>query len=239
MTQQNNSTRSIYLKVISVVTIMAFFCTDLLFFPSQAFAQPVHSSQAHGGTDTALLASVSASCGNVQDFVIPPELGSITDEFRVRSSELGGKKVLGTQNSGRPTVILIQDAHAIPEAQTSLEKLVEYLQGQYGVRTVALEGAEGKLDPRLFRTYPNAKKLKEVFEQYLENGELSGAAVASVLSPYLSDYVGIEDWELYQDGVAAFLRGLDQQAGFNMQVTALNERIQKLKKEFYSPEARE
>ena len=87
-------------------------------------------------------------------------------------------------------VVLIQDAHAIPDAQRSLEKLIEYFQKKYGVKTVALEGAEGRLDSTLFRLFPDAEKRQSVFADYLASGELSGAAAASVLSSSKADYVG-------------------------------------------------
>ena len=38
---------------------------------------------------------------------------------------------------GAETVILIQDAHAIPDAQRSIQQLIEFFQNQFGVRHVA------------------------------------------------------------------------------------------------------
>ena len=118
-------------------------------------------------------------------------------------------------------VVLIQDAHSVPDAQRSIEKLIEHLQAKYGVGTVALEGAEGKLDPELFRNFPDREKLGKVFAEYLDSGELSGAVAASVLSIHNADYVGIEDWKLYQEGVAVFLKALTQQNDLKFQISNL------------------
>jgi len=107
------------------------------------------------------------------------------------------------------TVFLIQDAHSIPDAQRSLRDLTGYLREHYGVRAVALEGADGRLDPKLLRSFPDKDRLSKVFDGYLEAGELSGAAAASVLSSYRDiDYVGIEDRKLYETAIGVYLDGL-------------------------------
>ena len=224
-------TRGNFLRAISLSVAFIFFCTDILAFPSRASAnQEVQNIERQPAiSDPFLLAG----------FVIPPDIGTITEEFRVESLVLKEKKALHTQDPKLRTVILIQDAHSVPDAQRSLEKLIEYLQQKYGVTTVALEGAEGKLDPGLFRNYPDKEKLKKVFGEYLNSGELSGAAVASVLSPYSGDYVGIEAWELYQEGVNAFLGGLRKQVSLSPELLALGASLQRLKENYYSAEALE
>jgi len=205
------SSFSFKIRAISVLTVMAFLCSDLLSFPAQGLAQSINVSHVQGGNDTSLLASASASRGNVQELVVPPELGTIQEmDVGKRMSNDGKFKsgfsssVILPPSSGK-FVILIQDAHSIPDAQRSLAKLIEYFQEKYGVGTVALEGAEGKLDPTLFRMFPDAEKRKAVFDDYLATGELSGVAAASVLMQGKAEFVGIEDWRLYEEGVHAFL----------------------------------
>src|SRR5262245_15939745 len=86
---------------------------------------------------------------------IPANLGKVQEFF---------------QGSGK-TVILIQDAHAIPDAQRNIQRLIDHFQKQYGVRLVALEGAASKADPQIFRSFPDKKLLKKTFEEYFEKGE--------------------------------------------------------------------
>ncbi len=234
-----------FLKAISVFVVATFLCSDLLAFPSQSSSQSGSLTSPQGGYDTSLLASASATSGKAQELVIPPELGKIDEiSFANRRAEGGGRRAQQITLSSIPHppsdfVFLIQDAHSIPDAQRSLEKLVEHLQGQYGVATVALEGAEGKLDPTLFKMFPDAEKRAAVFGGLIGSGELSGAAMASVLSPYKADYVGIENWGLYQEGVAAFLSGLEKQPEVNAQCATLNEELRRLKAKYYSSEAKE
>lgn len=229
------------LRAISLFTVIVFLCSDLLFFPTQALAQTRDPSNVRGGVDTSLLASASAASGNAQELVIPPGIGTVIEAYH-------GPRATGHERRGPESVdrgpwtvdrlvVLIQDAHSVPDAQRSLEKLIEYLQEKYGVSTVALEGAQGKLDPTLFRLFPDEKKRKEIFNAHLDSGELSGAAAASVLSSHKADYVGIEDWKLYQEGVQAFLAGLEKQAGINTQREALSAQLKALKEKYYSAEA--
>jgi FMN phosphatase YigB (HAD superfamily) len=232
-----------FLRAISLFTMIVFLGTS---FPAQTFAQTPSSSNVLGGTDASLLASASATSGKAQELVIPPELGSISEAyFGNRMEDEGGRRTKSQTSSALrlpPSdqfVVLIPDAHSIPDAQRSLEKLIEYLQENYGVSTVALEGAEGKLDPTLFRLFPNANQRDNVFEDYLASGELSGAAAASVLSPHKANYIGIEDWELYEQGVAAFLEGLGKQADLRSQISNLKSELQPLKSKCYSHEALE
>ncbi len=120
-------------------------------------------------------------------------------------AELGAIQEIHKGNSDK-TVIYLEDAHTLYEAQKSIQGLIGYFQKTYGLNLVALEGGEGKLDPFLFRTFPDPKTLKQVFEDYLQKGELSGAAAASILGDQPAEYYGIEEKNLFEKGTLAFLR---------------------------------
>jgi len=133
----------------------------------------------------------------VHRLTLPEELGNIVDRFRGNSEKV---------------VIYIQDAHAVSEAQTSILNLINHFQVQYDVNYIGIEGVEGPLDSHFYRTFPDRRKLKDVFLNYLSEGELSGAAVASVVNSQSGIFEGIESWELYTKGVAHFQRALEAQA---------------------------
>ncbi len=233
-----------FLRAISLSTAILFLCSEILTFPAQSFAyQSTDGRSQTAGQNFLLQSPVS---GLQVAFFIPPELGTISEAYRGERGT-GNEEREGASVSRSPlavprhdrTVVLIQDAHAVPDAQRSLMKLIEHFQSKYGIRQVALEGAEGKLDPELFRNFPDKEKLAKVFNSYLDSGELSGAAVASVLLPTQTDYVGIEDWDLYQKGITSFLRGLEKQADLKSQISNLKEKLQELKKKYYAPKALE
>ncbi|MDD5672470.1 MAG: hypothetical protein PHN49_12625, partial [Candidatus Omnitrophica bacterium] len=154
---------------------------------------------------------------------MPSELGSIDQRVQGKNGKI---------------VIQIQDAHAVPDAQKSIQRLIEHFQTQYGVKTVAVEGAEGRQDPTLFRTCPDGKIMRAIFEKYLESGELSGAAAASVINTEKANYWGIEDWNLYETGIAAYRDAAKQTGQESEKLEEYGQTIQKLKTKYYSADAR-
>ena len=105
---------------------------------------------------------------------------------------------------GAETVILIQDAHAIPDAQRSIQQLIEFFQNQFGVRHVAVEGAADELDTQIFKSFPDQKLLKETFKGYFEKGELTGSVLAALFGEKEALFHGIEDFNLYEEGLVLF-----------------------------------
>src|SRR5690242_19137706 len=87
---------------------------------------------------------------NAKEIRISEDLGKIQEEFRGKSKE---------------KIVIIQDAHAIPEAQKSIRRLIGFFQKKYGVKLIGLEGAGAQLDPQIFRSFPDSKKLAEVFRE--------------------------------------------------------------------------
>ncbi len=112
----------------------------------------------------------------------------------------------------KPTVILIQDAHAIPDAQKNIHALIRHFEKKYGVKNVALEGASSELDPQFFRSFPDQKLLKKIFNDYYERAELSGAAAASVFAGTDVRFQGVEDWPLYEQALLDYLRALESES---------------------------
>ncbi|MCB9800308.1 MAG: hypothetical protein H6757_06080 [Candidatus Omnitrophica bacterium] len=208
------------------------FLTTLVFCLNQVFITPAPSAYAQSAfqapvgirSGTSSVSGVSFASAKVKEMTVPSGLGSI-EEIHEASSGY--------------TVILLQDAHDVPDAQKSLEQLVEYFQKEYGIKTVALEGIQGDLDQTLLRHFPDQKKLREVFNTYLGNGEISGAAAASVLSPYETRYTGLEDWDLYQQGISAFLKALSGQSEIQAVIQDKEIELAAQKEKSYSSQAKE
>ncbi|MDD5671384.1 MAG: hypothetical protein PHN49_07085, partial [Candidatus Omnitrophica bacterium] len=168
-------------KVIACVTLASFLVSN------STWGQPAIPS-----VD---LARPSLMISLPDQITIPEELGRIETEFR------------GTGKN--PFVVYIQDAHAIIDAQDHIQNLIGYLQEKYGIGLVALEGGKGKLDPTIFRAFPDAFVKEKVLRRYLEHGEMTGAVMASVMNPKEAVYYGIEDWELYETNYVAYLRAAE------------------------------
>ena len=168
-------------RLTASFTAIAFFVVNH-FMPS-AFAKPASSD----------VLSPFYTTSSVREITVPESLGTIEDFFEGRGSE---------------TVILIQDAHAIPDAQRSISALIQHFQKVYGVRLVALEGASGALDTQIFKSFPDHAALQKVFAAYSKRGELAGGPAAAIFSELEGRYQGIENQDLYERGIDLYRRSI-------------------------------
>lgn len=158
--------------------------------------------------DPALIAAdVSSALGPIRR---EPSLQSLISKGSGLPSELGTIEASRVFSNSPLSVILLQDAHASPDAQLSLYKSVLWLMREGGARHVALEGAEGPIDPGILRSFPDTAVLEQVLMSYVRAGEISGAAAASVFAPEDAVFTGIDDEVLYRDSVDAYLEGLSR-----------------------------
>lgn len=171
------------MRLTSWVVILTFLFTNI------SWAQPAVQGQA--------VSAMPVMKVLTEKLEIPEDLGSIQAEHRA--------------GDGSPYVVYIQDAHAILDAQTKIEKLIGYLQDEYGIGLVALEGGEGELDPTLLRTFPDEFVKRRVMESYLRRGELTGAQMAAIFHPGNAAYFGIEDWKIYEENYLAYLKTREKQ----------------------------
>ncbi|MCB9799721.1 MAG: hypothetical protein H6757_03045 [Candidatus Omnitrophica bacterium] len=153
---------------------------------------------------------------------IPAELGSVERSFRVSSDS--------------PFVIYIQDAHALSDAQQKIQKLIEYFQNEYGINLIALEGGKGELDSTLLRTFPDSFAKKNAVLNYVERGELGGAAAASILNETQSVYHGIEDWPLYEQNYTAYLQASEKMAPLLSAIEQIENDLDRQSLEIFKPE---
>ncbi|MFZ5802361.1 MAG: hypothetical protein ACOY3K_04540 [Candidatus Omnitrophota bacterium] len=170
------------IKVTALVTAVLFLTMDLISFPSQGLARSLQPGLEI--TDTRPKVSIHPEALRLRE-----DLGTVLETF---------------QGKGAASVILIQDAHAIPDAQYSIQRLIGYFQKEYGIQTVAVEGAAAKLDPQIFRSFPDKDLLRKVLRTYHERGELTGATAAAIFNEGGTEYRGIEDWKLYEEGLRLY-----------------------------------
>ena len=108
------------------------------------------------------------------------------------------------QGSKSETVIIVQDAHSIPDAQLSLQKIIKHFQNTYGLRKIALEGASKTLDPQILRSFPDQDLLRQILKSYHVEGELAGGTSAAIFNESEDAvYQGVEDWALYEQNLNA------------------------------------
>lgn len=128
--------------------------------------------------------------------VIPPLLGAV--KF------IDSRK----PSSSSAQIILIEDAHAVIDAQDNIAKILLSLEKSNSLDAVFLEGAAGIMDAVLLQTFPNQKIKTAVLRKYLESGELGGAEMAAAQTRSKTPYLGMEDWTLYQKNYEAYRQAL-------------------------------
>lgn len=156
---------------------------------------------------------------------IPQELGSI--EAKYQASE------------EKPFIVVIQDAHAIIDAQTNIQGLIRFFQEKYGIRLIAFEGDKGKLDPTLLRSFPDEFIKKKILNEYLDQGELTGTEMAAILNPKAAEYHGIEDWKLYEENYVAYLKTSQKKEAILKKLGEIKGKLDQERKQIYSVELNE
>lgn len=157
----------------SILTACIFFLQSFAPVPSLAavflVAQP--QSVSHRISDQEVPISIPSSLGVVSDF----------------------------QNSGGLLLVLIQDAHGIPDAQRQLAAILKYLEMNNGVRDVFVEGAiAGRVSRRQSRFFERESANRIFGDSLLERG-IAGALYSYWMSAGMSVRAwGIEDPELYR-----------------------------------------
>lgn len=98
---------------------------------------------------------------------VPENFGTITERFRSA----------GTENA-KKLIIQIQDSHCNYEAQSNICKLIETMSADKetarSLKLVAVEGAQGLVDPLFVRSFPDRKIRHEASDYFLRIGWLTG-----------------------------------------------------------------
>ncbi|MBU9888662.1 MAG: cyclic nucleotide-binding domain-containing protein [Candidatus Omnitrophica bacterium] len=244
---QSQKQHSAGLRLTSVLVAVMFTVTSV------AWASPAP-------VDASAAPQKNIPITKLSDFTIPAEMGRIesqqlfSDDSNAPATDGGQQKKDGVERLAEGAnslssssilhppsrfVILIQDAHAIDDAQTNIQKLIEHLDKSYGVGLVALEGARSKLDPTIFRAFPDAKIKKQILSGYLGRGELSGAQMAAILGEKERVFSGIEDWDLYEQNYRAYLDAQEVKTVLDAKWKAYKNKLDEARRKIYSEKLNE
>ncbi len=191
---------------VALLTLIAFVITNNWMIP-KAYSEPVR-------IDSAPIKTIA-----LDNLKLPAKFGEVVESY-----------------SGKNGVIIVQDAHAIPDAQKNIANMIKLMRTEYGVKTVALEGASGDLDPQIFRSFPDQKMLREVIKGYLDAGEIAGGTAASIFDNDASVYKGVEDWDLYEETLGFYLKAMDAAPALLEKWESSNQLLLSEKQKLYSAE---
>ncbi|MDO8730271.1 MAG: hypothetical protein Q7J69_03680 [Candidatus Omnitrophota bacterium] len=136
----------------------------------------------------------------------------------------------GTYTAHEPIIIHIQDAHANYEAQKHLAGILDYLIRAHGLGLVLVEGGSRNDSLSYMRAYAPLEKRKQVAEEFLQSGKISGENYLDLTTDYNFTVYGIEKPELYDQNMEAFFsveqvqaKALGAMTGFRAAVEALKQ----------------
>ncbi|MBI4398434.1 MAG: hypothetical protein HY586_04860, partial [Candidatus Omnitrophica bacterium] len=129
---------------------------------------------------------------------IPSEIASVVSSFHGQGAEL---------------VILVEDAHANPEAQNNIRAVLEYLAAHEGLSFVGLEGASQPIFPEAYHFLPYPDLNRQAANYLVSKGEFSGAELFALeiheqLSNAKVRFQGVEDEAMYEEDFRLFQQGL-------------------------------
>ena len=144
-----------------------------------------------------------------------PEIAVIRGEIEAQNfpqlripSEIGSIKEIYHPASGKgPFVIHIQASHANYETARQVERIIRYLNEQYGVRDLFVEGASEKLHPEILSFDADAENNEKILDALAQSGELTGAELA--ISDSRIRAFGIETPGFYKAAFDDFKKVID------------------------------
>ena len=166
----------ILLKTISLILVFSFsFCN--------ASIAAVEKSE-----DAQAVAEAKGKI-TVEDIGIAIDSGTVKNTYKGRSDKI---------------IVHIQDAHCNYEAQSNINRILDQLWQDYGVKMISVEGAEGIVDTTWFKAFPDAEIRKEVADYFMKKGEITGAEFFSINTDYDGTIYGAEEREYYVKNLKAF-----------------------------------
>ena len=159
---------------------------------------------------------------HVDTFILPEYLGHIKDQYR--------------SNKPNKTIIHIQDAHCNYAAQQKIAEIIGYINKEYGVSTVNLEGGAKGYDLSIFTDIADKTIRDKVADYFVKEGLVNGAEYYAVNNPEKVSLWGIEDTKLYIDNLNVYRSSLAHKEEVDKHLKALNHILSNLKSKIYSQE---
>ncbi|NQT32108.1 MAG: hypothetical protein HQ594_00370, partial [Candidatus Omnitrophica bacterium] len=158
---------------------------------------------------------------NVDTFAIPAHLGEVKYLFKGDSDKV---------------IVHIQDAHCNSFAQYKISAIIDYLNKEYGVGVINLEGGVGNYDLSIFTDISGEDIRREVADYFVEKGEVNGAEFYAINNPDRVMLWGIEDKDLYMSNLKVYRDSLKYKPEVDEYLGELSHILNNLKRHIYTPE---
>jgi hypothetical protein len=205
---------SVSMKAISLFIAMAL---SMYFLPLNAIGAvdvgDIPYGVEAGGGDYAPL--------EIDTFTVPAHLGEIKYTFKGKSKKF---------------IVHLQDAHCNHFAQRKISDIIAYLNREYGIRMMNLEGGAGEYDLDVFTSITGEAIRKEVADYFVKKGEINGAELFAINNPDKVMLWGIEDRDLYLANLKVYRDSLGYKEEVDKYIGQLDYILNNLKRHIYTPE---
>ncbi|MDD5428039.1 MAG: hypothetical protein PHI58_02250, partial [Candidatus Omnitrophica bacterium] len=213
--------------MISFITLVAFLANTICYDIAWAGRTPSELTSVGSDKRAASPASTGALKQlTVKTFSLPRSLGTVKDSW---------EPAIGSRKTGT-TVIHIQDAHCNYYAQRAIADIIEYLNKEYGVSEINLEGGAKDYDLSIFTGIKDRAKRERVADHFVKEGLVNGAEYFALNNPDKARLWGIEDTRLYIDNLKVYRNSLKDKDDVDRLLKNLSHILTNLKMKIYSKE---
>jgi len=154
-------------------------------------------------------------------FTVPAHLGEVKYTYKGASDKF---------------IVHLQDAHCNKFAQHKISGIIDYLNKEYGIRMVNLEGGTGDYDLTIFTSITGEAIRREVADYFVKKGEINGAEFYAINNPDKVTLWGVEDKDLYLANLKVYRDSLAYKEEVDEYLKQLTHVLNNLKRHIYTPE---
>lgn len=143
------------------------------------------------------------------------------------------------EGSNDKTVLIIEEAHVDYGAQKAIADVLRDLAENESLRNIFVEGGWGDVSLTPLRNLTGPERRKEVAEEYLRQGKISGDEYLNLATDLDIGLWGIEDPKLYEANMNVFLRFSSVRPKLLDQLKSFNSKIQNLRSKMLTPATNE
>ena len=226
------------LRVIALITLWSFLFTTVFgeYLLERAWTSPVLVESSGVYVDRGIATGFKEL--NAETFHLPQYLGRVTDAWLAPLAEPYTKDTSGLNglSNARDTIIHIQDAHCNYYAQHTINDIIEYLNEEYGLSVVNIEGGKGDYDLSVFTEIRDKRIRKKVADYFVKEGIVNGAEFFAINNPEKITLWGIEETPLYLENLNAYRQSLKYKEDTDRYLKSLNHILTNLKRHIFSRE---
>lgn len=200
-------------RIISIAALFLFI--NCFIFPDAEAAVDTSASPYE-------LSEVSSAYArsDPETFTVPAHLGEVKYFHRGDTDKI---------------VMHIQDAHCNRFAQHKISDIIDYLNREYGVSMVNLEGGSGDYDLSVFTSITGEAIRMEVADYFVKTGDVNGAEFYAINNPGKVKLWGIEDKDLYLANLKIYQDSLGYKQDVDKHLNELTYILNNLKRHIYTP----